>query len=275
MFFFDSVLSNGKNIVIASDGAGNADTAILYYTGTAPNAPADDSAYITGLTSSNANDPAYFVNIPLHAQWPVYYQCDGNADNTFDSIPAVLTNARWIATKRQSDAASTTNLSFKISTALTAGADVFIMFTGQTTVPAWITSAGFANTNVTGRWRDNSLNLVGYQLFKKTYTPGSTVTLSSSAIDFVVLVRPTGATGIVPAAGQKNLRTALCAFKALGNNIIIPHDIPAAINSVAVYDLSGKLVRRIIGRENILALKKVSGFSNGVYIVRLETIPMQ
>ena len=276
VFFFDTVLSRGRNVVIAQDGAGNNDTAVIYFTGTAPDAPADNSEYITNLASGNANNPAYFINIPLQAQWPVYYQCDGNADNTFDSIPGVLTNARWIAARRQSDAALTTSLSFRINAVMTADADVFIMFTRQASVPAWITTAGFTNTNSTGRWRDNALNLVGYQLFKRTYTPGSTVSLSGSAIDFVVMVNRAGSSGIgsTPGGTLMPMKPSSFTFKTIGSNIIVPREIASGINSIAVYNLSGKLVRRIIGRKNIINLKKDFSVSNGAYIVRLEIMPV-
>ena len=273
VFFFDTVLSKGKNIVVAADGAGNADTAILYYTGTAPSAPADNSEYITNLASSNANDPAYFINIPLQAQWPVYYQCDGNADNTFDSIPGALTNARWIATKRQSDAASTANLSFTINTVPTAGADVFIMFTGQPSVPAWITAAGFTNTAITGMWRDNALNRVVYQLFKKTYTPGSTVSLGSSAIDFVVLVNPAGASGVRFTEHGATLSPASYVFKAVGGRIFVPRAAGSGPwrRTIEIYDLTGRRIQKSTIDGAVIDLENKAAAAGGVHIVYVRS----
>ncbi|MBN1128493.1 MAG: beta galactosidase jelly roll domain-containing protein, partial [Chitinispirillaceae bacterium] len=183
VFLFENALDRGKNVVVATDGATASDTAVMYFTGTAPDAPADTSALITELESSNANNPAFFVNMPVKSNWPVYYQCDGNADNTFDTLPRILSGARWIATKRQS--AAPTTLSFKTNPGLAKNAEVFVMCTRQSTAPAWLVSGGFSNTGVAGKWVDNSLNLVDYQLYGKTVAPGEKVSSGSSAIDFV------------------------------------------------------------------------------------------
>jgi beta-galactosidase len=273
VFFFDTVLARGRNIVIASDGGSTADTAVLYYEGAGPSAPPDSSVYITNLASSNIKDSAYFINIPVHAQWPVYYQCDGNADNSFDSIPSILANARWIATKRQSATDSTTNLSFTINPAIGKNATVYIMVTQQTTVPAWITSAGFTNTNVTGWWRDNNLNRVQYQLYSNTYAPGAAVTLGSSAIDFVVLVSTTTTTGIGPHAAATPAASIMKAatFRAFGNRIVIPHAMLSKRMKVTVFDLSGKCVLESITGESTINLHK-SGESGTAYIVRIKNI---
>ena len=45
------------------------------------------------------------------------------------------------------------------------------------------------NTGVTGKWRDNSMKLVDYRLFRRNLANGAHVALGSSAIDFVVLVK--------------------------------------------------------------------------------------
>ena len=270
VFYFDTVLARGKNIVIAADGSGNADTAVLYYEGSGPSAPTDTSAYIANLSSSNAKDTAYFINIPVHAQWPVYYQCDGKANNTFDSIPTVLTNARWIATKRQSAVDSTTNLSFTIKSNLGQSANVYIMFTKQATVPSWITAAGFTNTNITGWWRDNNLNRVQYQLYSNTYAPGATVTLGSSAIDFVVLVSVPPVTGIETHAAEKSslfsMRT--CAFITIGSRIVIPQAMVSKAMKVEIFDLSGKCVFEFITGKNVIELPKI-GAAGAAHIIRV------
>jgi hypothetical protein len=67
--------------------------------------------------------------------------------------------------------------------------EVFILFTKQATVPAWITSAGFTDTGVAGQWRDDNLKLVATSLYKRSVTAGTHVALTSTAIDYVVLIK--------------------------------------------------------------------------------------
>ncbi len=276
VFYFDTVLARGRNIVIANDGSGNADTAVLYYTGPGPVAPADSGAYITNLSSSNQKDSAWFIDIPVHAQWPVYYQCDGNADNTFDSIPAVLADARWIATKRQSATDSTTSLSFTINPALGKNATVYIQFTQQTSAPSWITSAGFTNTNITGWWRDNNMNRVHYQLYSNTYAPGATVGLGSSAIDYVVLIGVPQAAGIKRHPVLQSMPAAMNegTFMAIGSRIVIPRSMVTRTMRVGVFDLSGRCVQETITSGNVIDLNKTAGAAGigTAHILRVESV---
>jgi len=145
--------------------------------------PADAGAKVTNLTASNGQ--AYFIDTAIADQWPFYYDFDSTGDNTFDTVPSAVAGASWIATRIQSATAKRTDLAFDLPN----GADVFIMFTSQTAVPSWITAAGFADTGATGQWRDNSPKLVAYSLYKKTFAAGSHVALTTSAIDYVVLVK--------------------------------------------------------------------------------------
>ena len=63
------------------------------------------------------------------------------------------------------------------------------MTTKQSATPAWISAAGFTDTGVSGKWRDNNLKLVDYKLYKKSVASGARVSLGSSAIDYVVLIK--------------------------------------------------------------------------------------
>ena len=89
VFYWPVALNPGKNTVIATDDKGNSDSATIYYYGTptAP-APADATLPIANLASSNANNPAYFMDMPVQAQWPIYYDLDCTADNSWNTIPA-------------------------------------------------------------------------------------------------------------------------------------------------------------------------------------------
>jgi beta-galactosidase len=184
VFYWSDVLQLGRNDVVASDDAGNSDSATVYYKANGQVMPNEDGAKVINVTSNNV--PAFFINVPLVDQRPFYRDFDASGDNSFDLVPLELTGpAGWIATKRQSDPAKTSSISFD----LTADADVYIMFTRQPSVPPWIADAGFTDTGVTGRWRDNALHLVDYQLFKRSFATGTHVALGSSPIDFVIIVK--------------------------------------------------------------------------------------
>lgn len=265
VFYFDSVLVKGKNTVVAADGAGNSDTAILYYEGNAAAAPADPTEPITQLASSSATNPAYLVNMPLQSQWPVYYQCDGNADNTFDTIPAALAGSRWIATRRQS--LDPTSLSFTVQGG--QGADVYLMMTKPASAPAWITSAGLSLTGIAGKWRDNAMNPVDYVVYGKTFPAGSAVKLGGTAVDFVVLVKPAGssgvragAPGIAPSSGY--------GFLSAAQRIAIPMVAGGAAREVALYDLHGKCLRRTLLRGNEAVFDAGNAIGGGVHIIRVR-----
>jgi beta-galactosidase len=185
VFYWTNALRLGRNLLTANDGRGHTHSATVYYKGTGQSMPLETGIKVANLASSNAANPAFFINKPLFSQRPFYWDFDGTADNTFDVIPAEISAARWIATKRQSDPAKTTNLTFD----LTAAADVYIMFTRQASTPTWIVSAGFSDTGVRGQWRNNAMKLVDYRLFKRSFAAPAHVSLGSSAIDFVVLIK--------------------------------------------------------------------------------------
>jgi beta-galactosidase len=264
VFYFDSVLQKGKNTVIASDGSGHADTAVIYFTGNAPAAPTDTAEPIASLASSNPANPAYFVDQPIQAQWPVYYQCDGNADNSFDTIPALLAGARWIATRRQSQAS--TGLSFTIRNR--GGAEVYVMATKQASTPAWITSAGLTSTGVTGRWRDNNMNPVTYEVYGKPFASGAAVSLAGSAIDFVVLVKTTGLTGLRSGAGEVRASQGY-VFLSAAKRIAVPRMPGGLPKEISIYSLSGKCVKKALlaGDQEIFEAGDAAGA--GIHIIRI------
>jgi beta-galactosidase len=183
VFYWPNVLRLGKNIVTVTAPDGTSDSMTVYYRGAGTTLPIDTGAKVQNLTSSVGQ--AYFIDTPIAAQRPFYFDFDSTGDNTFDVVPPVLAGASFIATRRQSDAAKRTDLAFD----LPAGADVFIMFTRQASVPSWITAAGFADSGVTGQWRDNSVKLVDYLLYRRTFASGAHVALATSAIDYVVLIK--------------------------------------------------------------------------------------
>ncbi|MDP8999130.1 MAG: hypothetical protein M3O46_03360 [Myxococcota bacterium] len=183
VFYWPNALVMGKNVVSVTDGAGATDTMIVYYRGSGMTVPPDTGAKVTNLTATPG--PAYFIDTPITAQHPFYIDFDGTGDNTFDAIPAAATGASFIATRRQGDATKRTDLAFDLPN----GGEVFVMFTKGAGAPAWVTGGGFVDTGATGVWRDNGPKLVSYGLYKKTFAAGSHVTLATTAIDYVVLVK--------------------------------------------------------------------------------------
>jgi beta-galactosidase len=183
VFYWPRALVLGKNLVTVSDGAGNTDAMTVYYLGAGTALPPDVSAKVTNLTASNG--AAYFIDAPIADQLPFYYDFDGSGDNTFDVVPVAAVGASFITTRIQSDPKKQTSLAFD----LPSGADVFVLFTKQASAPTWVTAAGFTDTGATGRWRDNAPKLVDYSLYERTFPPGAHVALSTSAIDYVILVR--------------------------------------------------------------------------------------
>jgi beta-galactosidase len=183
VFYWKNPLSIGKNIVTVDDGQGNTDSMTVYYLGTGTTLPTDSSAKIANLTSSNG--AAYFIDDPIFDQRPFNLNFDGTGDNSFDVVPAEVAGASWIATKRQSDSTKLTNLAFD----LTASADLYVMFTSQGSSPAWIANAGFADTGISGQWRDNTPKLVNYSLYKRSVVAGDHVALQPTTMDYVVLVK--------------------------------------------------------------------------------------
>jgi beta-galactosidase len=183
VFLWADALVLGKNVVKIDDGAGNTDTMTVYYRGGGTTLPADPGAKVTNLTASNG--PAYFIDAPVGDQLPFYFDFDGTGDNTFDVVPAPAAGASWVATRRQSDTAKRTDLAFD----LPSGADVFVLASKQAAVPGWISGGGFTDTGTPCRWRDNSPRLVDCSLYKRTLGAGAHVSLATTNIDYVVLVK--------------------------------------------------------------------------------------
>ena len=211
VFFWSSPLKPGRNEVTVDDGAGHTDSAVIYAeTGEA-------AGLVRNLTSSNLDNPAYFIGEPVQAEWPVYDDFDGTGDNTFHAIPLVLQGAQWITMGRPSKPGNRTTLDFQL--APDAGAvDVFLMFSLPSAAnlvnarpakpprpkasPAKTASlpvlppmppdflSEFADTGVRGTWRDNALNLVPYALYRRTAHGGEAIHIPGATLAYVVLVKP-------------------------------------------------------------------------------------
>jgi beta-galactosidase len=187
VFFWKTPLHTGKNVAEVSDGNGHTDSAVIYFYGAngLPELPVTNPL-VTDLQTSNPNNHAYFMDMPAQAQWPVYYDLDSTADNSFDALPAEIAGAKWIALRRVTKPGQETDLSFK----LTRPATVFIMATRTDNAPAFLTDAGFKEVSVPDLvWRDNKLMLVPAQLFSRAAAAGETVHLAPADRDAIILLK--------------------------------------------------------------------------------------
>lgn len=184
VFYWPVALREGRNTVSVSDGAGHSDSTIVYFQGSGGFPPLPGNPLVTDLSSSNSANPAFYIEDSVHEQWPVYYDLDSTADNSFDQLPATLDETTWIATRRVTKAGQNTSLSFKV----TRDATVFVMATQMAAAPAFL--SGFTKTGDTGLlWRDNNLNLIPTELYSRSAPAGTTVTIGLPDRDMVVLLK--------------------------------------------------------------------------------------
>jgi hypothetical protein len=161
--------------------------------------PEEPGAVVRELRASNGKSRCHFINTPVHAEWPVYHEYDGSANNTFAAIPAPLAGAAWIATGRLSKPKNRTRLDFRV-TSDSRGAEVWILHSAASDAPSGWAAAGFAESGITGEWRDNDLRLVPLRVLHRWYEAGAAVSIAPGTLDYVVLVRE-GPRPAEPAAG--------------------------------------------------------------------------
>jgi beta-galactosidase len=203
VFFWETPLTPGRNVVEVSDGRGHSDRMIIYQT---PGETQNAAALIQDLKSSNPENPAYFIDRPVESQAPVYIDVDGSSDNTFDILPKEIEGAAWIATRRMSDPRLKTDLEFSINPSA-GGATVLVLFsTGDYPIVTLkrpdhfiedaasalrksLAAAGFTSSEEKAVWRDHLLNRAYAELWRRTMKPGEQVYLPGQTLDYVVMVR--------------------------------------------------------------------------------------
>jgi beta-galactosidase len=187
VFYWKTPLHTGKNIAVVSDDMGHSDSAVIYFYGT--NGLPEllvMNPLITGLQTSNPANHAYFMDMPVQAQWPIYYDLDSTADNSFAALPAEIEGAKWISLRRVTKYGQETGLSFK----LIRPATIFIMVTKQAKAPSFFTSGGFKEVVLPDLfWRDNNLNLVPAQLFSRQASAGEVIHLPQFDRDGIILLK--------------------------------------------------------------------------------------
>ena len=185
VFYWPVALCQGRNTVSVSDGAGHTDSTVVYFEGSGglPELPVQNPL-VTNLTSSNAANRAYYINDQPQEQWPVYYDLDSTADNSFDQLPVELDGASWITTQRVTKTGQNTSLSFQVA----RDAMVYVMATRTGSAPPFI--SGFTKTADNDlKWRDNNLNLIAADLYCRSVTAGTTLAIGQPDRDMVVFVK--------------------------------------------------------------------------------------
>ena len=203
VFFWKTPLKSGRNVIEVDDGHGHSDRMVIYQN---PAGASDPAALVQELRSSNADNPAVFIDRPVESQGAFYTDVDGSSDNTFDVLPNEVEGASWIATRRLSDQKLKTDLEFSINPS-SRGATVFVLFsTGS--YPAVtlkkpdkavaaeadalrksLTAAGFKATGTEAVWRDQELNRTYAELWNCEVQPGQKFKLPGATLDYVVMVR--------------------------------------------------------------------------------------
>ena len=187
VFYWPVALHTGKNVVTATDDQGHGDTAAIYFYGDKglSELPAGQCP-LRNLRSSNPGNPAYYVDMPVQAQWPIYYDLDSTADNSWDAIPPDLDHATWVALRRVTKPGQATTLSFT----LTQPARVYVMASQSAAPPAFAGGGNFKETSpTTYLWRDNDLLPVPARLYTHEAVAGEEVNLRLGDRDAVVLIK--------------------------------------------------------------------------------------
>jgi len=196
VFYWPVPLQTGRNAVSVSDGQGHSDTATIYFYGSSGETEAPGKPIVTELSSSNASNPAYLMEMPVQAQWPIYSDLDSTADNSWNRLPREVEGAQWIALRRVTKQGQSTELSFTASrpvmvyvAASVSGPHAAQILTGSA-MPEFL--EGTQMQFVPGSqflWRNNAELLVTATLYSRLVKAGETVRLKLGGTDALVMVK--------------------------------------------------------------------------------------
>jgi len=199
VFFWNAELKQGRNVIEARDANGLSETVIIHQW--ARDDPPNE--LVGGLTSSNPECKAHFIDRPVEPQGTFYYMIDGTADNTFDRLPEAVEGASWIATKRLSEPVRKTNLAF----ALKQDATVLVMHSTGTFPPIvlrepdadqiaaaaalgeTLSGLGFTRLEEPAVWRGHDLWLADAAVWSRDSKAGDRFEIPGQTLDYVVLLR--------------------------------------------------------------------------------------
>ena len=203
VFFWNSPLQPGLNIVEVRDGSGLSKSMVIYQKPTDGPMPAANPL-IAGLKSSNPDNPAVLIDRSVECQGPFYYDVDGSSDNTFDILPSQVEGAAWLATRRLSDPNMKTDLSFRLN----CDAAVYVLHSTGTfpnitlrkpndqtqkaaaSLTQALSAAGFQDTGIETTWRGHDLVLAHCKLWSRPSKAGETITIPGHTLDYVILIKP-------------------------------------------------------------------------------------
>jgi hypothetical protein len=186
VFFWPVALRTGKNEIVATDDKGHSDTATIYFQGQGGAPEVADALPISDLTSSNPKNPAYYMNMPVQAQWPLYYDLDSTADNSWNNLPPEIEGAGWIALRRVSKPDMATDVSFTV----TKAGKVYVAATQEDADPAFVTGGQFKQVATAPfQWRDNTNILFPAKLYVHAVSAGEKFKASFGDLDAVVLFK--------------------------------------------------------------------------------------
>ena len=203
VFFWNAPLAPGKNVVRVIDDRGNEDSTVIYQKPAEGIIPVPQDSLVVDLKSSNPDSPAIFIDRPVEAQGPFYTEVDGSSDNTFDVMPDIVKDSRWIATKRLSDPKNLTDITFTV----TDSCRVYIMYSNGTfplhtldkpdekiiktasDFKQILIDNGFEDTGIETTWRRHNLWLENCGILTKTLSKGEIVSIDGHTLDYVILVK--------------------------------------------------------------------------------------
>jgi beta-galactosidase len=193
-FYWPVTLYQGPNYVHVDDGSGHGDDMMVVFAGSGGQSPPSlgNAPIVASVTSSNPQNPAYFIDRPIAPDVPVFYDLGhlgDYADNSFAALPPQLVGAKQIATQSTSKPQNLTDVSVGISSS-SKGADVYLVTTDDGSPLAAWTATGFKDTGTTGTWRDAGMNLVPFELLSMRLAPGAVVKVAGMTRDYAVLVQP-------------------------------------------------------------------------------------
>jgi hypothetical protein len=126
------------------------------------------------------------MDMPVQAEWPVYYDFDSTADNSLDAIPSQAAGAAWIALHRVTKPGYATDISFKADSPLT----VYVICTKEVTRPDSLLKASFKPVATSAfKWRGDDLIPVDAELYSQHANAGQHLDISLGDRDAMVLVK--------------------------------------------------------------------------------------
>lgn len=116
------------------------------------------------------------------------------------------------------------------------------------------------------------MNLVDYQLYKKSFAPGSSVTVGRSVIDFVVLVKANleSPTNISDNQSSELEILKRGSYLVYGNQSSLPIEIFKNDGKVDVFLISGKRVAVSLNEQDYQAFYRNPDRLNKIYIVKMS-----